>query len=243
MIYFGRAGQYSAGEAIGVLLLDCVLPLPPGDVANATTYPFPVRYQVVKAASIERLIYQRDPELLQPFIDGGFELVKAGVKGITSDCGFMALFQEEMADALPVPVFLSSLLQIPIINRTLRQGEKIGIIAADGDSVTERHLRSVGWNETMPLKITGMHDQPGFRAAILDEKGLLDFPRVEAEVVGKARELVQDEAVRAILLECSNLPQYAAAVQEATGLPVFDFNTMINYFFSALVRRRYQGFV
>lgn len=243
MIYRGRPGQYSAGEAIGVLLLDCTLVLPPGDVANATTFPFPVRYQVVRAASIERLIYRRDPELLEPFIEAGQELISQGVKAITSDCGFMALFQREMADALEVPVFLSSLLQIPFIHQTLRTGRKVGIIAADGNNVTDRHLRAVGVTPEMGVRIVGMHDQPGFRQAILDEEGILDFDKTEAEVVGRARELTQDPDVEAILLECSNLPPYAAAVQEATGLPVYDFTTMINFVFSALQRQRFQGFI
>ena len=33
----------------------------------------------------------------------------------------------------------------------------------------------------------------------------------------------------AILLECSNMPPYAYAVQRATGLPVFDCTTLSNY--------------
>lgn len=243
MIYQAQRGQYSAGGAVGILLLDAHLPLPPGDVANATTYPFPVRYKVVRAASIDRLIYQRDPELLKPFVEAGLELVREGARAITSDCGFMALFQEPMADALPVPVFLSSLLQLPFIHRMLRKGEKVGVIAAESRGVTEHHLRAAGVDPGMPLRIVGMEDQEGFRSAILEEGGTLDFPRVEAEVVGKARELAADPQVRAILLECSNLPQYAAAVQAAVDLPVFDFNTMIHHVFSSLVRRPYQGYV
>jgi hypothetical protein len=242
MIYKAREGQYSAGEAIGILLLDALLPLPPGDVANATTFSFPVRYQVVKAASIDRLIYQRDPALLAPFLEAGRELVREGVKAITSDCGFMALFQKEMADALPVPVFLSSLLQVPFIHRILRRGEKVGIIAADSRQVTDRHLRAVGVDESMPVKITGMEDQPNFYNAILAEKGTLDFEKAEQEVVGVAKRLVEgDDKVKAILLECSNLPPYAAAVQEAVNLPVYDFITMINYVFSAVVRKGFDG--
>ncbi|MFH1140001.1 MAG: aspartate/glutamate racemase family protein [Pseudomonadota bacterium] len=244
MIYKSVPGQYSAGEAVGILLLDALLPLPPGDVANATTYSFPVRYQVVKAASIDRLIYQRDPELLQPFIDGAWELVRAGVKAITSDCGFMALFQERMADEIPVPVFLSSLLQVPFIHRTLRKSEKVGIIAADSRQLTERHLRAVGVTESMPVKIVGMNEKEGFRSAILEEKGSLDFEKVEAEVVAQALKLTEgDDQVKSILLECSNLPQYAAAVQKAVNLPVYDFNTMIEHVYSALVRKPYHGFV
>jgi len=244
MIYKAREGQYSAGEAIGILLLDALLPLPPGDVANATTFSFPVRYKVVQAASIDRLIYQRDPVLLKPFIEAGRELVREGVKAVTSDCGFMALFQEEMANALPVPVFLSSLLQVPFIHRTLCQGEMVGIIAADSRQVTGRHLRAVGIDESMPVKIVGMEDQPNFCNAILNEKGVLDFEKVEQEVVRVAKRLVAEEdKVKAILLECSNLPPYAAAVQEAVKLPVYDFITMINHVFSAVVRRRFDGFV
>ena len=244
MIYKAKEGQYSAGEAIGILLLDALLPLPPGDVANATTFSFPVRYKVVQAASIDRLIYERDPALLEPFIEAGRELVREGVKAITSDCGFMALFQEEIASALPVPVFLSSLLQVPFIHRTLRRGEMVGIIAADSRQVTDRHLRAVGIDESMPVKIVGMENQPNFCDAILNEKGVLDFDKVEQEVVQVAERLVTEEAkVKAILLECSNLPPYAAAVQEAVNLPVYDFITMINHVFSAVVRKRFDGFV
>jgi hypothetical protein len=67
---------------------------------------------------------------------------------------------------------------------------------------------------------------------------------VEGEVVEVARSLVEREpAVGALLLECSLLPPYAAAVQEAVGLPVFDYVTMIRHVFSAVIRRRYTGFV
>ena len=242
LFYRAAEGRYSAGESIGIILLDCLLPLPPGDVANAATFDFPVRFQVAKAASIKRLIYERDPTLLAPFIEAGQELVGQGVRAVTSDCGFMALFQKEMAEALEVPVFLSSLLQIPFISRTLKQGEKVGIIAADGANITALHLEAVGVEGTMPVRIVGMESSPAFRRAILDEGGVLDFEQTRAEVVAQARRLLEeDPLVKAILLECSNLPPYAAAVQEAVELPVFDFVTMINFVHSALVRRPYEG--
>ena len=254
MVYGGRSGRnprlypagerYIAGEAIGILIIDCLLPLPPGDVANATTYPFPVRYRVVKAASSNRLIYERDPSLLPLFIEAGWELIHEGVKALTGDCGYLALFQKELADEFPVPVFMSSLLQIPFIHRTLRRGEKVGIICADKSNLTEQLLRNVGVDENIPVQIAGMEDVPGFYDPIVRQKRILDFERVEAEVVRQAKELVaNDDKVKVILLECSDLPPYAAAIQEAVNLPVFDFNTMINYIFSSLVRYRYDGFV
>ena len=65
---------------------------------------------------------------------------------------------------------------------------------------------------------------------------------LEAETVGVARDLVRrDPSIGAILLECSLLPPYAAAVQEATALPVFDFTHLVTMVHGACVRRRFVG--
>ena len=95
------------GEPIGILILDAAYPCVPGNVGNATTYPFPVRYHEVRGASIERLLNQRDPALLEPFIEGARKLEAEGVRAITGACGFMALFQQEIADSVDIPVFMS----------------------------------------------------------------------------------------------------------------------------------------
>ena len=244
MPYYANKGQVSYGEAIGILLLDSFIPFPPGDVGNASTYSFPVRYKVVKGASVDRLINQQDPSLLEPFIEAGHELVKEGVKAITGDCGFMILFQERLAREFPVPVFMSSLLQVPFISRMLKPEEKVGIISADSRNLTDRHLRAAGIDENMKVKVVGMQDQKYFFDAILAEKGELNFEEVQKEVVSVSTKLVKDdERIRAILLECSDLPPYAAAIQESVKLPVFDFTTMINYVYLALVRKKFEGFM
>jgi len=244
MLYYANKGQVSYGEAIGILLLDSFIPFPPGDVGNASTYSFPVRYKVVKGASIERLINQQDASLLEPFIEAGHELVKEGVKAITGDCGFMILFQERLAREFPVPVFMSSLLQVPFISRMLKPGKKVGIISADSRNLTDKHLQAAGIDENMKIKVVGMQDQKFFFDAILAEKGELNFEEVQKEVVNVSTKLVKDdEKIGAILLECSDLPPYAAAIQESVGLPVFDFTTMINYVYLALVRKKFEGFM
>jgi hypothetical protein len=46
-----------------------------------------------------------------------------------------------------------------------------------------------------------------------------------------------------LLLECSVLPAYEAAIQKATGLTVFDFITMINYVDTALLKKSFAGFM
>ena len=244
MIYKANKGQTSYGEAIGIILMESFMPFPPGCPGNATTFSFPVRYSIVKGATMDRLVYQGDPALLKPFLDAGWELVKEGVRAITGNCGFMVLYQDELAKAFPVPVFMSSLLQLPFISRMLRPGEKVGIVTADSRNLTERHLEVATHGANIPVKVAGMEDQKHFYGAIHAEKGELDFEKVEEEVVRVNKALVDgDREIRAILFECTDLPPYAAAVQEAVNLPVFDFTTMVNYVFSGLVRRRFQGFV
>src|SRR4030042_4988492 len=161
------------GESIGILILNARYPCLPGNVGNASSFPFPVRYKVIKEASIERLLKKRDQKLLKPFIDSAIELQEEGVKGITGACGFMALFQREVAQALEVPVFLSSLLQIPFIYQTLRRNQKIGIITADSASLTAEHFTAVRVAPEIPLVIAGMENQKEFSEAVLKEKGTL----------------------------------------------------------------------
>jgi aspartate/glutamate racemase len=138
---------------------------------------------------------------------------------------------------------MSSLLQLPFISRMLKPGEKIGIITASSKTLTEKHLQIAGNGVNIPHAIAGLEDQKHFYEAIHAEVGELDFDGVEAEVVQVTQNLVEkEENIKAILFECTDLPPYAAAVQEAVGLPVFDFSTMINYVFSGLVRKRFEGF-
>lgn len=230
------------GESIGILILDAAYPCIPGNVGNASTFPFPVRYKRVKEASIERLVKQKDITLLEPFIDAAIELQEEGVKAITGACGFMALFQREVSDAVDVPVFLSSLLQIPFIYQIKKQ--KIGIITADSKSLTPEHFISVGVNKEIPLLIGGMEDQKEFREAILEEKGTLDSDLIEREVVGVAKKLITENPdIGALVLECSDLPPYAHTIQKEVNLPIFDFTTMIQYVHTALVRKEFQGFM
>ena len=242
MIYKANKGQTSYGEPIGIILMESFMPFPPGCPGNASTFSFPVRYEVVRGANMERLVYQGDPELLQPFIDAGWKLVNEGVKALTGNCGFMVLFHDVMAKEFPVPVFMSSLLQLPFINRLLKPGEKIGIVTANALTLTDKHLAIATHGIDIPVAVAGMEEQAHFYDAIHAEKGYLDFEKVQAEVVQVTRRLVREnEEVKAILFECTDLPPYAAATQAAVNLPVFDFSTLVNYVFAAVVRKRFEG--
>src|SRR5690625_4719374 len=99
---------------IGILMLDTTFHRPVGDIGNKNTFPFPVSYKKVKGASISRVVKQRDPSLLEPFIQAALEFEREGVKAITTSCGFLAIFQKEIQKQLKTPFFSSSLLQVPL---------------------------------------------------------------------------------------------------------------------------------
>ncbi len=243
MIYTTPKGQVSSGEAIGILLLETSVPFIPGDVANATTYPFPVRFQKVKGFSVRRAL-SKDPSVYEDLREAAWDLVQQGVRAVTGDCGFMGIHQKKLARELNVPVFLSSLLQIPFISLLVGEDAQVGIITADSKSLTDELLATVGVLDSTNLVIGGLEDRKQFYRFAIEETGSLDAVAVEKEVVTVAGELVaENPRIRAILLECSLLPPYGAAVQDAVNLPVFDYITMINFVFSAVIKKRYIGFI
>jgi len=244
MLYNAKKGQASYGEAIGILLLDTSFaPYIPGDVANATTYQFPVRFKVVKDMTPETM-FSKKSKIQENIIESAQELVNNGVRAITSDCGFTIIFQERVSKEFEVPVFLSSLLQLPFLSKIIGYGKKIGIITARSYLLTDDVLRKSGLDDLSILSIKGLEDKDNFRKAISEQKGFLDFKKVELEVVSTAIELVEKEPeIALILLECSCLAPYSLKVQQAVNLPVFDFITMINYVYSAVVQKTYKGFM
>ena len=244
MIYKAKKGQASYGEAIGILLLDTSFaPYIPGDVANATTYSFPVRFQTVKGLTPETM-FDKKSRILDRVIEAGEELVKHGVRAITSNCGFMAVFQREVSRQLKVPVFLSSLLQLPFLTRIIGEGQQVGIITARSNLCDEALLREVGIENMDSVCIKGMEEEENFRKGIREQIGYFDFEKVEEEIVSTAKEMVrEDQKIKVILLECACFAPYAEAVQDAVNLPVFDFISMINYVYSAVVQKKYEGFM
>lgn len=244
MIYKARKGQVSYGEAIGILMLDTYTPFIPGDVGNASTYSFPVRYETVEGLTVSR-IFSKDESAYDSLKEAAKKLAGQGVRAITGDCGFMAIYQQDLAEEMDIPIFLSSMLQVPFILRIIGTGRKVGVLSANGESLNDPQLlKKVGISNFASIKIKGLEDKPHFYESIIKEVGVLDSEKIEREVVEAAMELVEeDPKIGAILLECSVLPPYGAAVQEAVNLPVFDYITMINYVYSAVVKERFNGFM
>ena len=229
-----RGGQAVYGAAIGILMLEARFARVPGDMGNALTWPFPVQYRVVRGASPERVVLHRAEGLLPAFLGAAADLVAHGCKAITTNCGFLSLFQRELASHAGVPVATSALMQVPWVQATLPPGKRVGVVTISAGSLTHAHLAAAGAPSDTP--VTGCEGgRELFRVLIRGEQEDLDTTAAEADVVDAARALVSAHpAVGAIVLECTNMPPYAAAVREATGLAVFDSVTLVNWLWGSV---------
>ncbi len=211
---------------LGVLMLDTRFPRIVGDIGNAATFDWPVRYATVRGASPQRVVRERDPSLLQPFIDGGLALVRDGASAITTSCGFLVLFQHELQAALPVPVWTSSLLLLPELQAALAPGRRVGVVTVDAASLGADHLRCAGAAADTPIE--GLAAGGSFQRSLLDDETQLDVEAARQATVEAALRLVGTHPeVATIVLECTNMPPYADAVRAATGRPVHGITSLI----------------
>jgi len=236
-------GKNIFGFSIGILMLESKFPRIPGDMGNATTWDFPVLYKVVKNASPDAVVRKADSNLLELFITAAKELEKEGVRAITTNCGFLAMFHNEMAAAVDVPVFTSSLMQVPLVHAMLKPTQKVGIITINSQALSQKHLGAVGVDK-VPHVILGTEDEQEFTRAILDNEIELDVEKSRADLIKVAAKLVSDNPdVGAVVLECTNMMPYAAAIQEEIDLPVFDIYTLVQMVHLAAVRNPFSGYM
>ena len=229
-----RGGKALYGAPLGILMLEAKFPRIPGDMGNATTWPFPVLYRVVEGASPEKVVLKGAAGLLPDFIAAARELVRLGAEAITTNCGFLSLFQKEIAAAVGVPVATSSLMQVPWVQATLPPGKRVGLVTVSGSTLSPAHLEGAGVPLDTPLVGTE-NGKEFFHVLIKAEKEDMDISLAEQDVVEAGKELVaKHPRVGAIVLECTNMPPYAAALQAAVGLPVYDIYSMISWFHAGL---------
>ena len=237
-----KGGTNLCGIPIGILCLETYYGRPPGHIRNASTFQFPVMYRIVQGATARRVVKEADPELLNPFIKAAQDLEQEGVMAITGSCGFLALFQDELADSVAIPVFTSSLIQIPMVYRMLRRNQKVGILTASKSTLTGALLKAVG-AEAVPVCVAGMDDRKEFCEVVIeDRRQELDVPRLAAEVLAVVEGLAGDHPeMGALVIECTDLPPFARLIQEKIHVPVFDIVTLTNMVYETLVRTEYKG--
>lgn len=243
-----KGGYPFYGEAIGIMLNSTTYPLIPGNVGNASTYNFPVRIVSTPGLPTDWWCDAKgaNEERLGKVIKTAKKLESEGVRAITTGCGFYAIFQKEVAEAIKIPFFSSPLLMVPMVHRMLGNKGRIGIITAGAKNLGDLHFKGVDIDpKKIPLGIIGMMEYDEFRQVILEESKVeADIEQMEKEVLDAAKKILQKYPdIEAFVFECSDLPPFSKSVQDLTGLPVFDFITMINWVYTAVVQRKYNGFM
>lgn len=199
---------------LGVLMLDTRFPRIVGDIGNAATFSFEVDHEVVRRASVARLVAaEPDAALLGPFVDAGRRLVARGCNRITTSCGFLVLWQAALASALEVPVTTSSLLLLPRLPHA-------GVLTFDPATLGRTHLAAAGASTDTPLE--GLEPQDSLYRTIAEDRTELDQAAAEIEVIAAGRRLLRRAPnIRSIVLECTNFGPYRGALVDSLGLPVY----------------------
>lgn len=233
-----RGGKSIYGAAVGILMLEARFPRIPGDMGNAETWPFPVLYRVVRGASPERVVKEKAEGLLPAFLEAGRELVALGADGITTNCGFLSLYQAELARHVGVPVATSSLMQVPWVEALLPPGKRVGILTISAQSLTPEHLRAAGVDPATPVMGTDAGRE--FSRAILGDELELDVAAAEQDILDAGAELkARHPELGAVVLECTNMAPYARALNEHLDVPVFDIVSFIVWFQAGLRPRAF----
>ncbi|QOG07279.1 aspartate/glutamate racemase family protein [Aureimonas sp. OT7] len=241
-----KGGPNIYGHRIGILMIHGRFPRPPGAIGNAESFQFPVLYHVVPGGTGEVVVRQASRlspnsrqlrEIAAPWIEGARLLEQQGCRAITTSCGFAILFQDMLAAAVSVPVWSSSLLLGSFVQRGLAPGRKLGIVTAEAAAVTPSHFTAAGIDPARCAMI-GMEGCREFAATTWNDQQSLDIDLAEEEAVSVAQRLASENPeLGAVLLECSLLPPYAAAIQKAVNVPVFDFTHLVRMAHDAAGRR------
>ena len=218
------------GQAtVGILLLDTKFPRVFGDGGQPLTWPFPVLLKKVEGATPFRVVDQQADGLLDPFVKAGKELVARGANGITTTCGFLAIYQRELAERIGVPVAASSVIQVPLVQKLLPANKRVAIITADARNFTPRHMEGAGVPLDTP--VIGTENGEILTRVFTDKATEYDFARCEADLVSAGKQMLEKHPdVGAFVLECTNMPPFAPALAKAFGLPVYDIFTLISWF-------------
>jgi hypothetical protein len=235
-------GKTIYGACVGILMLETRFPRIPGDIGHAATWPFPVLYKVVRGATAERVTTatrgDRSTGLLDAFLDAGQELVRDGADGLTTSCGFLSIYQQELAEHCEVPVAASSLMQIPLVERLLPPGKRVGVLTFSASRLGPEHLRAAGAAPETP--IVGMENRREFWRYMAHSAMEFDIAAAREDVLEGGEELVSTYPdIGAVVLECTNMVPFARALWQRLRLPVYDIRSFITWFQAGLDPRSF----
>jgi hypothetical protein len=247
-----RKNHTCYGMGLGIIVLDDAYPGFPGDVRNASAFPYPIQYEIAEGVDNYTLVWEEDKSpCLEPIKLAAERLARMGCRAIAAECGYFAYFQKDIAGHVDVPVFMSSLLQVPFIQQVIGPQRAVGIVCAQKRFLSDVHLQNVGIDLDSNYIVAGSQDEYGCPEFdnLWDHEKRPDCPQVyydraEKDMIRICRQFASDNpTIGAIMLECTGMQPFARAIQREVDLPVFSWGTLLDYAYSVVVHRDYYGHV
>lgn len=247
-----RKNHRCYGMGLGIIILDDIYPGFPGDVRNASAYPFPIQYEIAEDVDIKALVVEEDKSpCIEPIKRAAKKLEQMGCRAIAAECGYFAYFQKDIAGYVDVPVFMSSLLQVPLAQQLIGPNKVVGLFVAERRYITPAHLEAVAILPDSNYVIAGAEDDydcPQFehlwsKSNRTDPPGAI-YDKAEKDFLSAAVDFYRAHSnMGAMTLECTGFPPFARALQREIDVPIFSWGTLLDYAYSVAVHRDYYGHV
>ncbi|MBT1161128.1 hypothetical protein [Bifidobacterium sp. SO1] len=227
----GRGRPYY-GVGTGIAILDSDIPRPVGDVGNARSFGYPVRYEVVAGIGPADMFRPRSTAVADGFVAAVNTMADQGIQVAATSCGLLAHYQSEVAARTRIPVAMSSLIQLPLVLRMLRPEQSVLLVTIDAHAIGDRHFEQSGvaQSDRDRIVVQDMADAPYFLSVIKGRQDDYEPARAEIEVLAAVRAgLARAPQCGAIVLECTNLPPFSQTIRRTTHLPVWDVLTLTDW--------------
>lgn len=216
---------------IGIIMLNTRFARPVGDVGNLQSYRYPAMIHKLEKANVANVVCDGlAPELLEEVLAAGQSLKQAGANVITTSCGFLAVVQEQVQREIALPFLASSLCLLPFLRQIYGATSTIGVITFDSTVLSEAHFNG---HFDEHLEIAGIEAGQELHQVIKSGSEQLDLVKAEQDVLDAAQSLIRKQPA-CILLECTNLSPYKAALRAKYALPVYDLVDAVHWMADAL---------
>ena len=208
---------------LSLLQLDTGFPRIAGDIGCRDTFRAELDIHVLEDLSVARVVTPA------PQADDMDRLgaVLAGTQGdvITTSCGFLSVWQDQLAALAPAPFVSSALHALPSI---LKRYEALDLAILTFDAATLWSPAFAPSLHGFDGPVAGLADGSHLKQVIAEDLPRLDAARAEAEITDLVAGLVARHRPKALLLECTNLPPYKPALAARFDLEIFDILTLID---------------
>lgn len=217
-----------------VLQLDTNFPRIQGDVACLQSYHGDVEIKRIPKASVQAVVGNRPDQMDISAFEEALAGIDSGI--VTTSCGFLGYWQDHLAGLTPRPFLASSLCRLEKITKAYDSTE-VAIVTFDQDALTQPLYQ--GLLQGFDGKIIGLEDHHHLKQVIKADLDVLDAKRAEDELLSHLDGKL--DGIRALILECTNLPPYKSVIRDAFDVDIHDIMTCLDEMDNGLVRKEFAA--